>query len=60
MQFRTIRAAFDHGGEVTRIRNLTPRSGGLLFCRSCNNPLWLYWKYDSGGYFKHGLRLSFC
>lgn len=39
MQFRTIRTTLDHEGEVTRIRDLTPRSRGLWFYRSCNNPL---------------------
>jgi hypothetical protein len=52
MQFRTIRTALDHDGEVTYIRDLTPRSRGIWFCRSCNNPLRLHWTHDSG-YFKH-------
>lgn len=66
MQFRTIRTAFDHEGEVIRIRDLTPRSRGLWFCRSCNNPLRLHWTHDSGGYFEHDLeeaeelRLTHC
>nr|DAL42547.1 MAG TPA_asm: hypothetical protein [Caudoviricetes sp.] len=29
MQFRTIRTALDHEGEVTYIRDLTPCSRGL-------------------------------
>lgn len=55
MQFRTIRTALDHEGEVTYIRDLTPRSRGLWFCRSCNNPLHLHWTHDSGRYFEHDL-----
>lgn len=66
MQFRTIRTALDHEGEVTYIRDLTPRSRGLWFCRSCNNPLRLHWTHDNGGYFEHDLedanerRLTHC
>ncbi|HCM9268849.1 TPA: hypothetical protein N5L33_004806 [Enterobacter cloacae subsp. cloacae] len=66
MQFRTIRTALDHEGEVTYIRDLTPRSRGLWFCRSCNNPLRLHWTHDSGGYFEHDqedaekIRLTHC
>ncbi|MDT8885882.1 putative zinc ribbon protein [Klebsiella aerogenes] len=55
MQFRTIRTALDQEGEVTYIRDLTPRSRGLWFCRSCNNPLRLHWTHDNGGYFEHDL-----
>jgi Protein of unknown function (DUF3279). len=55
MQFRTIRTALDHEGEVTYIRDLTPRSRGLWFCRSCNNHLRLHWTHESGGYFEHDL-----
>jgi hypothetical protein len=38
MQFRTIRTALDHEGEVTYIRDLTPRSRGPWFCRSATIP----------------------
>lgn len=55
MQFRTIRNALDHEGEVTYIRDLTPRSRGLWFCRSCNNLMRLHWTHDNGGYFEHDL-----
>lgn len=48
MQFRTIRTALNQEGEVTYIRDLTPRSKGLWFCRSCSNPLRLHC-----GYFEH-------
>ncbi|MDH1610859.1 putative zinc ribbon protein [Klebsiella aerogenes] len=66
MQCHTIRTAIDHEGEVTHIRDLTPRSWGLWFCRSCNNTLRLHWTHDSGGYFEHDLedaderRLTHC
>ena len=66
MQFRTIRTALDHKGEVTYIRDLSPCSRGLWYCRSCNNPLRLHWTHDSGGYFEHDLedaderRLTHC
>lgn len=66
MQFRTIRTALDREGEVTYILDLTPRSRGIWFCRSCNNPLRLHWTHDSGGYFEHDLedaderRLTHC
>lgn len=53
MQFRTMRTALNQEGEVTYIRDLTPRSRGLWFCRSCSNPLRLHWTHDSGGYFEH-------
>ncbi|HCM7227279.1 putative zinc ribbon protein [Citrobacter sedlakii] len=53
MQFRTIRTALDHEGEVTYIRDLTLRSRGRWFCRSCNNPLRLHWTHDNSGYFVH-------
>ncbi|VTP63209.1 Uncharacterised protein [Leclercia adecarboxylata] len=39
MQFRTIRTALDHKGQVAHTRNLSPRSRGAWYCRSCNNPL---------------------
>lgn len=55
MQFRTLRTALDHEGEVIHTRGLTPRSRGLWFCRSCNNPLRLHWTHDCGGYFEHDL-----
>ncbi|KFC06273.1 hypothetical protein GTGU_02794 [Trabulsiella guamensis ATCC 49490] len=58
MQFRTIRTALDHEGEVIHTRDLTPRSRGRWYCRSCNNPLRLHWTHDCGGYFEHDLEES--
>ncbi|EMT6396763.1 MULTISPECIES: putative zinc ribbon protein [Klebsiella] len=55
MQFRTIRTALDHKGQVAHTRNLSPRSRGAWYCRSCNNPLRLHWTHDCGGYFEHHL-----
>ncbi|EBI1834317.1 hypothetical protein FK088_18730 [Salmonella enterica] len=47
-QFCTIRTSLDHKGEITHTRDLNPRSRGLWYCRSCNNPLQIHWMHDSG------------
>lgn len=66
MEFRIIRTALDYEGKVINIRDLSPRSRGLWYCRSCNNPLRLSWTHDRGGYFEHDreeseeLRLKHC
>lgn len=58
MQFRTIRTAFDHEGNVVRVNELTPRSRGSWFCRSCRSVLRLCWTHDNGGYFEHDLEVA--
>lgn len=58
MQFRKIRSACLADGYLVRAQDLTLRSRGPWYCKSCGNPLRLYWTHTEGSYFEHDLELA--